>query len=397
MTSAGSASAPRQWPVVSALGVVMIFTWGSTYYLMAVLAKPIAADTGWGLGGVTGALSAGLLTAGLASPTIGSRIARHGGRPVLAFGCGLIALGLTIIAAAQALWIFWAGWFVLGLGMAAGLYDPAFSTLGRIYGRDARRAITLLTLWGGFASTVCWPLSAAMLEAWGWRGTALGYAAIHVLVTAPLVVFAIPNARVESAAGTRPPPGAMRFAPTERLSFALIVAMLVLHGLVVVNISVWLFAVLQAQGYSLSVAVTIGTLLGPAQVAARILELANRERHHPMWTLSGAMLLVAVALIVLALDVGLAALAIILFGAGNGLFSIARGSLPLALFGEDRYATIIGRLGRPWMIAQAAAPTLGALLIASLGTEATLVTVAILAVLNIGLLFALWRATARLR
>ena len=173
--------------------------------------------------------------------------------------------------------------------------------------------------------------------------------------------------------------------------------MLVLHGLVVVNISVWLFAVLQAQGYSLSVAVTIGTLLGPAQVAARILELANRERHHPMWTLSGAMLLVAVALIVLALDVGLAALAIILFGAGNGLFSIARGSLPLALFGEDRYATIIGRLGRPWMIAQAAAPTLGALLIASLGTEATLVTVAILAVLNIGLLFALWRATARLR
>lgn len=145
----------------------MIFTWGSTYYLMTVLAGPIAADTGWSLAAVTGALSGGLLVAGLASPWVGRAIARHGGRPVLVAGCVLIACGLLMIAAAPHLSVFWAGWTVLGFGMAAGLYDPAFATLGRLYGTGARSAITLLTLWGGFASTVCWPLSTLMLEAWG--------------------------------------------------------------------------------------------------------------------------------------------------------------------------------------------------------------------------------------
>jgi MFS family permease len=197
----------RRWPVISALGVVMIFTWGSTYYLMTVLAAPIAADTGWSLGSITGALSAGLLVAGLASPPVGRMIARQGGRPVLAAGCAMIAAGLFVIAAAPALWVFWAGWLILGLGMAAGLYDPAFASLGRLYGQEARGAITLLTLWGGFASTVCWPLSAFMLDLWGWRGVAAAYAAITCLSRCP---WSSPRSPGKAAKiGWRDQPGAL--------------------------------------------------------------------------------------------------------------------------------------------------------------------------------------------
>jgi len=152
--------ADPRWPIISALGVVQIFAWGSSYYLLAVLAAPIAADTGWPLAWIVGALSLGLLAAGIVSPRVGDAIGQHGGRPVLAAACLLLAAGLVMLAAAPSLWVFVAGWVVLGLGMGAGLYDAAFATLGGYYGHSARSAITTLTLWGGFASTVCWPLSA---------------------------------------------------------------------------------------------------------------------------------------------------------------------------------------------------------------------------------------------
>ena len=143
---------------VSALGVIEIFAWGSTYYLMAVLAGPIAADTGWSAGLLSAGISVGLLVSGLAAPKVGRLIQTTGGRWVLATGMGLIAAGLVLLASAQSPQVYIAAWALLGLGMSAGLYDAAFSTLGRLYGRDARAAITQLTLWGGFASTVCWPI-----------------------------------------------------------------------------------------------------------------------------------------------------------------------------------------------------------------------------------------------
>jgi MFS family permease len=386
--------AARRWPVISALGVVMIFTWGSTYYLMTVLALPIAADTGWSLGSITGALSASLLVAGLASPRVGRAIARHGGRPVLAAGCAMIGAGLAVVAIAPAIWVFWAGWLILGLGMAAGLYDPAFASLGRLYGAEARSAITLLTLWGGFASTVCWPLSALMLDLWGWRGVAAAYAAIHLFVTLPLVLAAIPR----EGGGERtaaPAERTVALAGHERRVFALMAGMLVLNGLIVVNISTWLFAFLQAQGLSLAAAVALGTLIGPAQVGARILEMAGRGRHHPIWTLAASTVAIAVGLVLLALDLGVAGAALVLYGGGNGLFSIARGALPLAVFGSARYPDLMGRLARPSLLAQAAAPALGAWLIGAAGTGTTLGTIAALAVVNAGVLVVLWDVIRR--
>ena len=182
-----------QWLIVSALGLVMIFTWGSTYYLLAILAEPIASDTSWSIGSVTGALSIGLLIASLSSPFVGRKIQNGSGRSILAIGCSLICTGLCTIGIAPNIWIFWTGWSVIGFGMAAGLYDPAFATLGKLYGRDARRSIVQLTLIGGFASTFCWPLSALMLETWGWRGTVFGYAAINATICFPIVIFLIPS------------------------------------------------------------------------------------------------------------------------------------------------------------------------------------------------------------
>jgi MFS family permease len=159
--------------VVSAIGLAQILAWGGSYYLIAVLARPIVADTGWPFEWVVGGLSVSFLATGLASPRVGRLIDRYGGRPVLAASALLLAAGQGVMAAAPALPVFMLAWVIVGIGMAAGLYDPAFATLGRLYGNEARHPITLTTLFGGFASTVCWPLSAFLVVHAGWRGTCL--------------------------------------------------------------------------------------------------------------------------------------------------------------------------------------------------------------------------------
>ncbi len=395
MTPTPALAPARRWPVISALGVVEIFTWGSTFYLMTVLAKPIAADTGWPHAGVIGALSAALLAAGIASPAVGAAIARRGGREVLAAGCLLIAAGLVVVALAPVLWVFYAGWLILGCGMAAGLYDPAFATLGQLYGRDARSAITALTLWGGFASTVCWPISTLLLDTFGWRGAAAAYAVVHLCGTLPLILWLIPRANLPVAG--QPPTGGgdVALAGSERSVFALMAALLVLAGLVSTNLTVDLLTFLQAQGQTLTAAVALGTLFGPAQVGARVIEMASGGRHHPIWTLGIALASVGAGVVLLTADLGLAGAALVLFGAGNGRFSIARGALPLSVFGPERYARIMGRLARPALLSQAAAPLLGALSIRWIGAEATLAVISALAAANIGIALLLWRGLRR--
>jgi MFS family permease len=210
--------------VIAAIGLGQVLSWGSTYYLPAVLAVPIAADTGWPLAWLFGALSVGLVASGLVSPRVGRLIHQRGGRPVLAGAAALIALGQIGLWAAPNLPAFVAAWVVIGLGMGAGLYDPAFSTLGRLHGEAARPAITKVTLFGGFASTLCWPLS-AMLEGWiGWRGACLAYAVLHLAVVLPLYLLLIPREAPAPPAG---PPGRAaaepgRLRPDQRFAFNLL-------------------------------------------------------------------------------------------------------------------------------------------------------------------------------
>ncbi|GEO97848.1 MFS transporter [Methylobacterium haplocladii] len=381
----------RRWPVISALGLIQILTWGSSFYFLSVLAAPMSKDTGWPLGWVIGGLSLGLLVAGLVSPRVGAFIGEHGGRPVLAFAAVILSVGLTVLAMAPNLPVYLGGWLLVGLGMGTGLYDPAFATLGRLYGAEARPAITTLTLWGGFASTVSWPLSAFLNEQVGWRGTCLAYAGLHLGVTLPLVLLVIPRPPAHPVTRSAGPNPVIRLAGRERHAFLLMAGVLTLGGSVMALVSVHLITLLQAHGVALTSAVAYGALIGPSQVGARIVEMAGKGRHHPLWTLTAAMVLVALGVTILAAGLPVVGLALILYGAGNGIYSIARGTVPLALFGPERYAPLVGRLARPGLVAQALAPSLGAVVLTQAGADATYALLAVLALANVALALSLWR------
>jgi predicted MFS family arabinose efflux permease len=375
--------------VISALGVTQILSWGSSYYLPAVLAKPIAADTGWPLSLVVGGLSLGLLASGLVAPRVGRTIDRLGGRPVLAFSSVLIASGQVLLALSTALPVYFLAWLVMGIGMGSGLYDAAFSTLGRLYGEGARRAISSLTLWGGFASTVCWPLSAYLAEALGWRGACLVYAALQVGVCLPIHLALMP--RVPPAA--RPLEGSHRkAAPIDsrrRRALLLLGGILVLGAMISSVVSVHLLTVLQARGLDLTAAVALGAMVGPSQVASRVIERTVGMRFHPIWTMLAALGLIAAGLLLLWTGLPVPGAALVLYGLGNGIYSIARGTLPLALFGAEGYATLMGRLAMPAVLASALSPSLGAFLLDVGGPSLMVGTLAVAATASVTLVLIL--------
>lgn len=353
-----------------------------------MLARPTAQATGWPIGWVTGSLSLGLLVSGLLSPWVGRLIDRHGGRPVLAASATLLATGLLIIGLAPTLPVFVAGWAVIGVAMAAGLYDPAFAALGQLYGEHARGAITRLTLFGGFSSTICWPLSAWLLERVGWRGTCIAFAAIAVLIVLPLYLFGLPRARLSPPASIRP----QSELPTQGrrpAAFAILAAGLTLASFIMTVIAVQLLVMLQARGLSLAAAVGLGALVGPSQVGARFLESVIGRRLHPVWTLVASTVLVASGLATLMGGAGAITVGLVLYGAGSGLRSIAQGTVPLALFGREGYAMLMGKLAFPKLVAQAAAPSVGAFLLDRLGAGPTTATLFAAALVNVAVALAL--------
>ena len=380
---------PSRVVIISVLGVTQIFAWGSSYYLPAVLAKPIASDTGWSLSWVVGGLSLGLLIAGLISPWVGRAIARRGGRPVLDVSAGLLAAGLSALALAHSLPAFLIAWLLVGLGMGAGLYDPAFATLGRLYGHGGRSAITTLTLFGGFASTVCWPLSAFLDAHLGWRGACLVYAIFQLAVALPAYLFVLPREGLRPAPLTVSPisPAHAPAQPEHQGStlFLLLAATITLSSVISTTMSVHLLTVLQAKGLTLAAAVGLGALVGPSQVAARTVEMVIARYHHPIWTKVASTSLVATGLAALWIEAPIIPLALALYGAGIGLESIARGTLPLAVFGPERYPVIMGRIAMPSLIAQAAAPSIGTALIQAGGVDGAMAVFVVSAAVNVAL------------
>ena len=381
--------------VVPVLGITQILAWGSSYYLPAVLAKPTAEATGWSLSWIVGGLSLGLLIAGLASPLVGRRIKSHGGRPVLIASALLLAAGQSVLAIAPNLVVFLIGWVMMGLGMGAGLYDPAFSTLGRLYGHGARQLITALTLFGGFASTVCWPLSAFLVSELGWRGACASYAVIQLCISLPLYVFALPKERVgdKIVPATEAEGDASMRTPSRSL-FLLLATTIMIASMVSTVISVHLLTILQAHGLTMAAAVALGALVGPSQVGARFIESQIGKYHHPIWTKLVSVSSVLIGLVLLWGNLPLVFLTLIFYGAGIGLESIARATLPLALFGPADYAPIMGRLARPSLIAQAAAPSIGAVLIEFFGASQALAAVVIVTAANLVLALLLYRMVA---
>ena len=377
--------------VVSVLGAGMILSWGSSFYLVAVLASPIAADTGWPLSWIVGALSIGFVTSGLVSPRVGEVIERRGGRPVLAAGAVFMALGLFGLTLAPSLPFYVLAWIVLGVGMGAGLYGPAMATLGWLYGADARHSITVLTLLGGLASTACWPVGAYLVETIGWRGTCASFAFLDLVVLLPLYLFGIPREPQEAAGSSShietAAPDADRhdlLSPERRrILLTLVTTSLTLSSGIVSAVGVHRLTVLQARGIAVGAAVALGTLVGPSQGAARVLEMLIGTRFHPVWTMIASSTLGMAGLALLFGDVRFAAIGLVTYGGGVGLASIVRGTLPLALFGPEGYATIMGRLGRPILIAFAAAPFVASVIFDQFGATSLLFALLVVAAVNV--------------
>ncbi|MEP7029846.1 MAG: MFS transporter [Pseudolabrys sp.] len=380
--------------VVAALGVIQILAWGTSFYFPAVFAEPIVKDTGWSLGWVVAGTSIGLLVAGLISPRVGHIIDVHGGRLVLFSSSLFYAAGLMGAGLAPNLPIYLLAWAVIGLGMGTGLYDAVFAALGRLYGSEARGPITNLTLFGGFASTICWPLSAFMIDHVGWRMACFIYAAIHLCVALPLQMSVVRRAPAK-APHELAHEEAARAAATVRIEsetfiFALLAVILsVLAGIgsiVIVNFMIFL----QARGVDYAVAVGLGTLFGPAQVGARVIERLFGARYHPIWTMIASCAGMAIGLILLSASIPALLLIILIYGAGYGISWIGRGTLPLALFGPIRFPRLMGKLAFPSLIVQALAPSAGALLIEVSGANTTIYVLTALALINVVLIGILW-------
>ena len=380
--------------VISALGIVQILAWGTSFYFPAVFATAIVADTGWSLGLVVSGTSIGLLIAGLISPQVGRLIDRHGGRPIMLASSLFYAAGLAGAGLSPNLPMYLLSWVVIGIGMGTGLYDAVFSALGRMYGKDARGPITNLTLFGGFASTVCWPLSAFMIDHAGWRIACLIYAGLHLVLALPLQMAVVAPAQARPADNNLPTDQS-RQATAERIDnesliFALVALVLSfaagIGAIVIVNFMIFL----QARGVDYAVAVSLGTLFGPAQVGARVVERLFGNRYHPVWTMIASCALMAIGLLMLLGHFPILVLIILLYGAGYGISWIGRGTLPLALFGPERFPRLMGKIAFPSLIVQALAPSAGAWLIETSGPDATIGVLTFLALINVMLIGMVW-------
>ncbi|AMD00573.1 MFS transporter [Halomonas chromatireducens] len=356
--------------VVVALGVSQTLAWGSTYYLPAILAVPMARDLGLTTGTVFAAFSSALVVSAVLGPAVGRRIDGFGGRDVLTVSSLVFALGLVLLGLAAGPMMLWAGWLVIGVGMGMGLYESAFSTLAGLYGREARGPITGITLLAGFASTVCWPITGWLNAEFGWQNACFTWAAVHLLLGLPLnrllVPFGIqpPAPRAEASAAE----GETTWLPMALLAFVFAVT-----WFVSTSMAAHLPWLLQIAGLSPAGAIAAAALVGPAQVAARLLEFSLLQRFHPL--LSAKLAVVAHplgALGVITLGAPFATLFVLLHGAGNGILTIAKGTLPLAIFGPHGYGLRQGVLMVPARFGQALAPLAFALLIERFGTQALL-------------------------
>lgn len=364
--------------VILALGCAQTLAWGSTYYLPAILAERIAADLGVSTGIVFGAFSAALIVSAVLAPLAGNRIDVRGGRDVLAVSSLVFALGLALLGAAQNVVVLFGAWLLLGVGMALGLYEAAFSTLAGIYGRNARGPITGITLIAGLASTICWPISAYLADAYGWRLACLFWAGANLMIGLPLNRFCLPlgTQPIIPSSGTQSP-----VDPTDgarRHAMVLLAFVFAATWFTSTAMAAHLPRLLQELGASAAAAIAAAALVGPAQVAARLLEFRVLQRFHPMLSARLAALTHPVGVFA-ALTIGApaAVLFTLLHGAGNGILTIAKGTLPLALFGASGYGLRQGLLTVPARFGQAAAPLVFAVLIERYGVYALLLSAAL--------------------
>ena len=357
--------------VVAALGTTQTLAWASSYYLPAILAQPIAEGLGLSRTMVFGVFSGSLLLAALLGPSVGRAIDDRGGRGVLVLSNLVLAAGLVVLARAQGVVGLAVAWTLLGVGMALGLYDSAFATLTGLYGRAARAPITGITLIAGFASTIGWPLSALLNASLGWRDTCLAWAALNLVIGLPLNRLLVPRA-------PPPQPAAEPEAhatPSPRGAMPILAFVFAATWFVTGAMAAHLPRLLEIAGASPTRAIAAAALVGPAQVAARLIEFGALRWVHPLVSARIATALHPVGGGILAVFGAPAIMAFaLLHGAGNGLLTIAKGTLPLVIFGPVGYGLRNGILAAPARAAQAASPLIFGLLIDWLGVGALAVS-----------------------
>jgi predicted MFS family arabinose efflux permease len=348
------------WRAVPILGFTQIVGWGSTFYAIGVLKNFIAAETGWSPVMVVAGISISFAAGGLIAPLVGRTIANRGGRMVMASGSivtGISVAGLYFVENEIA-WL--ALWAIIGVSQAMNLYDAAFATLAEIFGSRARAAITALTLFAGFASTVFWPLTYFLNEAFGWRETYLIYGALNLLLCAPLHAFTLPRSgagHFSAENGRKDTSSAPKLLPPSGLPFILLAAAFSVNTFFMSAFAVHMVGMLEQIGMAAAAAVAAGALVGPAQVGGRLAEFIFARKRHPIEVAIFTTLLMPASFILLAFGGAKVAIAFTVgYGISQGLLTIVRGTVPLALFGASGFAIVLGRLAAPILVAQAIAP-----------------------------------------
>jgi MFS family permease len=342
------------------LGLAQTLAWASSFYLPAILAPAMARDLGLGQHRVWLAFSLALVVSGVVAPLAGRLIDRRGGRPVLMATNGLFAVGLVMLALAQGQGLLFAAWLLLGVAMGSGLYEAAFASLVRLQGDDARASITGITLIAGFASTVGWPLSSWLEHQLGWRGACLVWATLHLVLGLPLNAW-LPRLQASRSGPERVNPadtdGATPRPPPPPYTAALLAYVFAVVWFIATAMAAHLPQLLVASGLSLAGAVGIAALVGPAQVAGRLLEFGWLRKHHPLLSARLAGLCHPIG-VLLWLVIGPVAAPVfaLLHGAGNGILTIAKGTLPLVMFGPQGYGERQGLISAPGRLVQAFAP-----------------------------------------
>jgi MFS family permease len=348
--------------LIGILAITQIISWGSLYYAIAILAPEIGRETGWRAELVFGAFSWALLISGLISTPAGMLLDRFGGRYVMGLGSLCAAGGFLLLGLAQSLGVYFFAWTLLGMAMAMTLYEAAFATLNREITGDVRRAISTLTLFGGFASTVFWPLTLQLDGLLGWRQTCLLYGAVHLLLCLPLHAWLSASRRQVAAAPAVNGRAVTHFTLAEAVrdpTFWKLAFAFAFNSFIFSALSVHLIPLFKQFGHPIALAVLFSAMIGPMQVAGRIGEMTIAR--HIAATAVGKFTFAALpAGLIALLMFGQQQWAMVafctLYGLSNGILTIVRGTIPQVLFGREHYGAISGAMSAASLLAKAAGP-----------------------------------------